>query len=132
MKERPVTAFLYGSYMNLDVLQEVDLRPAHVRVARLPGFDIYIAPLASGISLPELEPSANRAAVCPVAVAKGLIQQALLAADERLLQNDEEDDDDKQREETSEEDRDAGDEEKGAEIHRVSTPAVEPMANQCG
>src|SRR5215475_10867020 len=45
--EHQVAVFFYGSYMNLDVLTEVDLRPARVEVARLPGFDIRIEPLAN-------------------------------------------------------------------------------------
>lgn len=42
-----VATFFYGSYMNLDVLREVDLEPSRVEVARLPGYDIEIAPLAN-------------------------------------------------------------------------------------
>jgi hypothetical protein len=42
-----VTTFFYGSYMNLDVLREVDLVPASVQVARLDGYDIRIEPLAN-------------------------------------------------------------------------------------
>lgn len=47
MDEPKVTTFFYGSYMNRDVLKEVDLAPDHVEVARLPGFDIRIRPLAN-------------------------------------------------------------------------------------
>src|SRR5262245_12001163 len=47
MDEPRVSTFFYGSYMNLDVLAEVDLRPAEVEVARLPGYDIRICPLAN-------------------------------------------------------------------------------------
>jgi hypothetical protein len=47
MHEPRVTVFFYGSYMNLDVLREVDLAPDHFEVARLPGFDIRIRPLAN-------------------------------------------------------------------------------------
>ena len=47
MKERKVKTFFYGSYINLDVLKEVDLIPEHVEVARLAGFDIRIQPLAN-------------------------------------------------------------------------------------
>jgi hypothetical protein len=42
-----VHAFFYGSYMNLEVLAQVDLRPRDVEIACLPGFDIRIAPLAN-------------------------------------------------------------------------------------
>jgi hypothetical protein len=42
-----VWTFFYGSYMNLDVLAEVDLVPATVEVASLAGFDIRIEPLAN-------------------------------------------------------------------------------------
>ena len=47
MKDRKVWTIFYGSYMNLDVLKEVDLVPEHYEVARLDGFDIRIAPLAN-------------------------------------------------------------------------------------
>ena len=46
MAEHQVAVFFYGSYMNLDVLKGVDLRPERVEVARLPGFDIRIEPLS--------------------------------------------------------------------------------------
>jgi hypothetical protein len=42
-----VWVFFYGSYMNLDVLAEVDYRPDTVEVARLAGWDIRIAPRAN-------------------------------------------------------------------------------------
>lgn len=42
-----VVTFFYGSYINLDVLCEVDLAPERVEVARLPGYDIEIRPLAN-------------------------------------------------------------------------------------
>ena len=42
-----VLTFFYGSYINPTVLREVDLVPKHVEVARLPGFDIEIRPLAN-------------------------------------------------------------------------------------
>jgi hypothetical protein len=42
-----VVTFFYGSYINLAVLREVDLVPNRVEVARLPGFDIQIRPLAN-------------------------------------------------------------------------------------
>jgi cation transport regulator ChaC len=42
--ERPrVWVFFYGSYMNFDVLREVDLVPDRWEVARLAGFDLRIA-----------------------------------------------------------------------------------------
>lgn len=47
MRDTGVTVFFYGSYMNLDVLKEVDLVPDRVEVARLPGFEISIRPLAN-------------------------------------------------------------------------------------
>jgi len=42
-----VVTFFYGSYINPDVLGEVDLVPGRIEVAMLPGFDISIAPLAN-------------------------------------------------------------------------------------
>jgi hypothetical protein len=42
-----VVTFFYGSYMNPRVLNEVDLIPDRLDVARLPGFDIEIRPLAN-------------------------------------------------------------------------------------
>lgn len=42
-----VWTFFYGSYINLDVLAEVDYVPDRYEVARLPGFDIVIGPLAN-------------------------------------------------------------------------------------
>ena len=42
-----VWTFFYGSYINFDVLQEVELVPEHYEVARLSGFDIRIQPLAN-------------------------------------------------------------------------------------
>ncbi len=47
MQEFKVNVFFYGSYMNLDVLREVELVPDRVEVARLGGFDIQIRPLAN-------------------------------------------------------------------------------------
>ena len=44
---RQVQVFFYGSFINVDVLAEVDLRPQKVEVARLDGFDIHIGPLAN-------------------------------------------------------------------------------------
>jgi hypothetical protein len=47
MAERKVAVFFYGSYINRSVLEEVNLIPEHMEVARLPGFDIQIRPLAN-------------------------------------------------------------------------------------
>jgi len=45
--EPKVWVFFYGSYINPDVLKEVDLVPEHWEVARLAGFDLIIAPRAN-------------------------------------------------------------------------------------
>jgi hypothetical protein len=42
-----VDVFFYGSYINLDVLAEVDLHPDTVEVAYAAGFSFTIAPLAN-------------------------------------------------------------------------------------
>jgi len=42
-----VAVFFYGSFINLDVLAEADLRPDDVVVAKLAGFDLHIGPLAN-------------------------------------------------------------------------------------
>ncbi len=47
MTEPKVWVFFYGSYMNLDVLREVDLVPERWEVGRLGGFDIQIRPRAN-------------------------------------------------------------------------------------
>ena len=47
MSEREIWTFFYGSYMNLDVLREVDYTPRKYETARLPGFTISIRPLAN-------------------------------------------------------------------------------------
>lgn len=47
MSQAEVWTFFYGSYINLDVLKEVDYVPREFHVARLPGFDIVIQPLAN-------------------------------------------------------------------------------------
>ncbi len=47
MKQPKVWTFFYGSYINLDVLNEVDLVLEQYEVARLNGFDIQIRPLAN-------------------------------------------------------------------------------------
>lgn len=45
--EPRVWVFFYGSYINFDVLKEVGLVPGEWEVARLPGFDLRIAPRAN-------------------------------------------------------------------------------------
>ena len=47
MTDPAVWTFFYGSYMNFDVLREVNLVPARHEVAQLDGFDIRIAPRAN-------------------------------------------------------------------------------------
>jgi hypothetical protein len=47
MTEPKVWVFFYGSYINLDVLREVQLVPERWEVARLHGFDIRIQPRAN-------------------------------------------------------------------------------------
>lgn len=47
MADPRIWTFFYGSYMNLDVLREVNYVPDHVEVARLAGFDIRIQPRAN-------------------------------------------------------------------------------------
>jgi hypothetical protein len=47
MAEPRVWVFFYGSYINFDVLREVDLVPERWEVARLDGFDIRIQPRAN-------------------------------------------------------------------------------------
>jgi len=42
-----VWTFFYGSYINFEVLKEVDLAPEKWEVARLAGFDIRIQPRAN-------------------------------------------------------------------------------------
>lgn len=42
-----VWTFFYGSFMNLDVLGQVDLVPERVEVATLSGFDVRIEPLTN-------------------------------------------------------------------------------------
>ncbi len=46
-QELEIWTFFYGSYMNLDVLEGVDYVPRRHEVARLPGFDIRVGPLAN-------------------------------------------------------------------------------------
>jgi hypothetical protein len=47
MSPPQIWTFFYGSYMNFDVLREVELVPERHEVARLDGFDIRIAPRAN-------------------------------------------------------------------------------------
>ena len=47
MKVRKVWTFFYGSYIDFEVLKEVDLVPESWVVARLGGFDIRIEPRAN-------------------------------------------------------------------------------------
>lgn len=47
MRDPRVVVFFYGSYINPAVLREVDLAPDRIEVARLPGFDIEVRPLAN-------------------------------------------------------------------------------------
>ena len=48
-----VDVFFYGSYMNFDVLKEVDIVPASHQMAILSGFDLVIAPRANLIRDPK-------------------------------------------------------------------------------
>ncbi|MEE8062418.1 MAG: gamma-glutamylcyclotransferase family protein [Gemmatimonadales bacterium] len=45
--DRKVWTFFYGSYLNLNVLEEVDLVPGEWETGRLSGFDIQIEPRAN-------------------------------------------------------------------------------------
>jgi len=47
MSDARVYVFFYGSYMNPDVLREVEIVPVEWEVARLNGFDIAIRPRAN-------------------------------------------------------------------------------------
>jgi hypothetical protein len=47
MAEPKVWTFFYGSFINLDVLKQVDYVPERYDVAKLSGFDIRIRPLAN-------------------------------------------------------------------------------------
>ena len=47
MSPSTVVTFFYGSYINRAVLREVDLEPARIEVAWLPGFDIDMRPIAN-------------------------------------------------------------------------------------
>ena len=47
MTKQSVWTFFYGSYINFDVLKEVELIPDQYEVARLAGYAIRIEPLAN-------------------------------------------------------------------------------------
>lgn len=47
MFQPEIWTFFYGSYMNFDVLREVNYLPKRWEVARLAGFDIFIRPRAN-------------------------------------------------------------------------------------
>ena len=47
MEEPQVWTFFYGSYINFDVLKEVNIIPEQYEIAKLNGFDIQIQPLAN-------------------------------------------------------------------------------------
>ena len=53
MSDMKVVTFFYGSYINPAVLREADLIPDRIEVARLPGFDIEIHPLANLVASDE-------------------------------------------------------------------------------
>ena len=45
--DKRIDVFFYGSYINFDVLAEVDFVPESFEVARLSGYEILIQPLAN-------------------------------------------------------------------------------------
>ena len=47
MSSYPVNVFFYGSYMNFDVLQEVDIDQRAFEICRIGGYELTIAPLAN-------------------------------------------------------------------------------------
>ena len=47
MFEPEIWTFFYGSYINFDVLREVNFIPSKWEIARLTGFDIFIRPRAN-------------------------------------------------------------------------------------
>jgi len=53
MSSQSVVTFFYGSYINRAVLGEVELFPQRFEVARLPGYDISIQPLANLVASDE-------------------------------------------------------------------------------
>jgi hypothetical protein len=44
---RKIPVFFYGSFINVEVLKRADVVPEDYRVARLPGWELTIAPLAT-------------------------------------------------------------------------------------
>lgn len=44
--KKKISVFFYGSYMNLDVLRQVNFIPDNFETAKLSGYDIVIKPLA--------------------------------------------------------------------------------------
>lgn len=46
-EEKKVWVFFYGSYINLNVLKEMDIVPEFFDIAKLSGFDIVIQPRAN-------------------------------------------------------------------------------------
>ena len=53
MEERRVAVFFYGSFMDKGVLRQRGFEPADVQVAKLWGFDIRFAPLATLVPVEE-------------------------------------------------------------------------------
>ncbi len=51
MRARAVAVFLYGSYINLEVLTGVDIHPEPFHVAVLPGYALTVRPLANLVPL---------------------------------------------------------------------------------
>ncbi|PWT90193.1 MAG: hypothetical protein C5B54_07600 [Acidobacteria bacterium] len=47
MEKEQIWTFFYGSYMNLDVLKQVNYKPEKWEVAKLNGYDIRISPRAN-------------------------------------------------------------------------------------
>ncbi len=47
MKQPKIPVFFYGSYINFDVLKEVDIIPERYQVAKLYGYDLSIQPLGN-------------------------------------------------------------------------------------
>jgi hypothetical protein len=71
MNDERVSVFLYGSWIDRDVLAEVELAPERFDVARLPGWDIRIRPEArirGRISRAARGPSALKARERAIAV----------------------------------------------------------------
>ena len=63
VSEASAWTFFYGSFINLDVLEQADYVPERYEVARLDGFDIRLEPLANVV------PSNNRCVFGIVALA---------------------------------------------------------------